>query len=132
MITSCGCKCLPRPLSKDGPTVTAATTFTVFGEPTTLGELATLVGKRPGQLWSKMRHGMSAEEAAFGASNAAAVAAIITPRGTATEAVAKRTTEDRIAALESTVAALKAIVDRILSGTANTVKAIRKEWPEMM
>lgn len=66
-VSSCGCSRLRASKSNGLLRVTAPETVTVFGEEMTLGCLATAAGKRPDQIYARMRAGKSPEEAAFGA-----------------------------------------------------------------
>lgn len=69
-VTSCGCSRLDTScgiMADVKPAVPIPEHVMVFGARMTIGELAIIAGKRPDQIWRRMRFDkMTAEEAAFG------------------------------------------------------------------
>lgn len=115
--TSCGC----RMAAKKCTTQPVATTdaFDVFGERMSLGEIASIAGKRPDQIWHRLRSGWTPEEAAFGKTQAAALAGIaerskqLSSRPACpTPDPVERSIYERVAALEAEVAALRSTQGR--------------------
>lgn len=94
--------------------------FTLFGEEMTLGEVAEASGKRPDQIWKKIRHGYPLEVAAFGKNTADFIKALAVekqePSARADEAPECGHVEDRLAKLDAALGRLtklEAAVDRL-------------------
>lgn len=105
-------KCTSQP-------VATTDTFTVFGERMTLGEMASVAGKRPDQIWHRLRSGWTPEEAAFGKTQAAALSGMMRSNVPApalarhvepTPEPVERSIYERVTALEAEVVALRSLM----------------------
>lgn len=133
MSRSCGCQrvaLVGAAKIAEGTAPDPARRVPFLGEMLSLGEIADAVGKRPDQIWRKMRLGMSAEEAAFGRSDAVMVRRVVDlvhvapaddppPSGVVTAAAAPPMLVARVTSLESEVAALRAVVDEMRARVAS-------------
>lgn len=118
--TSCGCNKVAAGQIRDR--VDPAKLFVVFGEQMTLGEVAEASGKRPDQIWRKVRRGESVEIAAFGKGTAAFIEA----RANESNAAPTRSQEQiREAVHEERLANLEAAVRRVEASVATMRAAMR-------
>lgn len=113
-VKSCGCARVSgkaRITKESAPNV-----VNVYGEAMTIGQLATVSGKRPDQLWAQIRAGKDPEEAAFGVAVAANAA-------TAREAIAVSTSGVPVTARAAAARAVQGVRDAFL-GTMNDVRDV--------